>query len=625
MRAVLDGLVHSLKTISILVEGDSQLIQVPGKFVDCLGQELSLEDAICAILEESSVKFKDKPISRDFAISTSKRKSILRRLRPSMTGCNYNVTISTPSATTKVRETRSRIRLLNVQDSNENLCYGLIKQKDSYPNWIAPYSVSKHMHSEGRRTIISLLVMAILDEPESEFDVRIVTYILSRFPVGEIIGMRNDLYRQERISILEKHRRAFMVDLAKKKPDLMFTEVSHEAVHKTRLQMKSLPTLPDDFVGSKLFRAICSKEDHFTSQGALAAAVQMLIRIDTHSVPNTLTETQTQLDAYEFMQCQTQSDEIAPKQDKGRDDNDADGLNQRNCGTNVISHNQTVCAIDGSNGSDNPRNIHTNIMENVQNEIFEHHVDSNSLLVPRAMSRTLQTNLRRNSLPFKNQAPQDIILGTQVGNMKADSLRFNEQNNCIDICDEDRTRLEAEWVQEANIRRLREHSALSYYKSQAKPVFAAILEWVVESGSKGLTSYDIGKRASEHGFSGDQIVFTIVELMKEGVLHRFGCGNAADDGKRAPAIYMATSYAWIFTVVPMSGVRSANREFMLDWGRARPISPWLRVNGQFNTMLVKNVQVHILNVAAKRPGVEENHLVASVISREPILSERAVL
>lgn len=632
MKAVLDGLVNSLKAINISIEGDSQLLQVPGKIMDCFGQELSLEDAICAILEDSSVKFKEKAITAELAISISKRKSILRRLRSSMTGDGYNISTPPLLATTKIRETRSRIRLLHVQDSSENLSYGLIRHKDSDLNWISPYSTGKLMHSEGRRSIISLLVMAILDEPESDFDVRIVTYILSRFPVGEIIGMRNDLYRQERISILEEHRRAFRVDLTKKKPDFMFAEESHQAVHNAGLQIKSLSISSDDSAGLKLFRAVCSKEGEFVSQGTLAAAVQMFLfskdenvnikprvrdrelyvefladkfgstNIRSDPAQNVATETHTHVDVYQFMQCQTQSDDVVSEQVRSCDGNsttvpcDVEFRLKKNSGNSIEGK-----SLNCSKRFKKPKKGLLHINEKTKNAEGEHNGALNSPLISSAMVGNLQGESSRcGALLSKGQESRDS-----------------------NVCDEDRFRLEAEWIQETNIRRLRERNTLSYYKSQKQPVFAAILEWVLDSESKGLSSYDIGSRAAEHGFSGDQIVLTIVELIKEGVLHRFGCGNALEHGERAPAIYMALSYAWVVAVAPVS--ESNGRNLTFDWGRARPISPWIRVNGQFNTKLVEIAQVHVLNVAAKRPGVEETHLVASVISREPILSERAVL
>lgn len=635
LNAFLDGLVNSINTVGICVEGDSHLLHVPEKIVDCFGQELSLEDAIRAILEESSLTFRDKPKSSVFTISLSKRKSILRRLRSSMTGAG--ISASTPDSSSKARESRSRIRLLSVQDTSENLCYGLLRLNELQPKWISPFSVNKHIHSEGRRNVISLLVMSILDEPEPDFDVRIVLYILSRFPEGEIIGMRNDLYKQERISLLQNRSRAFRVDLTSKRPDLLYSSESHDAVHEAEVLIKSLPDSSDGSVGSKLFHSICAKDKKVESQGMLIAAVQMLLfpkehevgiiphlrdnglctefrvngSVDIESVERSITDVEANFVFPQFKPCLQLSDKVSANKRKTCSKEEYGPPSQ--ISTPIVTETQDPAVDKCISGT--PESIGQDAHETILKRTREYTVDI-------ASSAGLPTDCERNGISMKSVKANNRT----AENSWKEGCDYNDGKKTMGkVLDEDRVRLELEWIHEVNMRRLREFNSLSYYKSQANPVFAAILQWIIDAKSKGLTSYEISNQSDECGFSGEQIVYTIEELLKEGVVYRFGCGNALTPGDRAPAVYMTASFAWTFAVVPVSVDITSDVDFAIDWGRVRPLSPWLRINGQYNTKLIEAVQVHTLNVAAKRPGVEEKHLVASVMSREPLLSERAVL
>ena len=222
-----------------------------------------------------------------------------------------------------------------------------------------------------------------------------------------------------------------------------------------------------------------------------------------------------------------------------------------------------------------------------------------------------------------NVTREDVIteLRTAYGDGKTNEQQSEELSFKID--DEDRSRIESEWVSEVNMRRLREQTTLAYYKSQQNSVFGDIFGWITASGQKGLSSYDIREKSIQYKYSDEDVIEAIQELVKEGVVHRFGFGNKEKGQHRAAAIYMGMSYAWRFAVAPIS--KSASKSFGLDWGRGRPISPWTTSSGLYNMDLINSVQVHILNIVARNPGISETDLVASMSTRDPLITERVLL
>ena len=215
-------------------------------------------------------------------------------------------------------------------------------------------------------------------------------------------------------------------------------------------------------------------------------------------------------------------------------------------------------------------------------------------------------------------------------NVEFDSKRKDLDTNQLqpaklnpEINDDDRIKIESGWYNEMNKRVVRERNMLVYYQSRTNSVFGDIFKWILESGYSGLKSNEIQEKCAEREYSNEEVVGAIKELLEEYVIHRFGFGNKESSSGRAPAVYMSTSHAWRFAVAPIMKIGSGR--FRVNWDCARPISPWITSNGLYNSDLIKSVQVHILNSIARNPGINEVDLVASVCSRVPSLSERAVL
>lgn len=563
-----DCILHEMKEMTISVDGDGQLSEVPDKLGDeSYGDVLTLPEIIRAILSGCKLHF-EKIQRKDRTFSLAKRKRILRWLRSYLTGSSGAAHVPNPSSEAKVYTKKARNRLLASKDRPGDLQYGLIKVDDIDLDWLA--NSRTNACSGARRIILKDIVTSILAQSDESFDFRAALFVLSRFTEASIIEVRNELYDRKHISLRKKDdqsQRPFWVDPAVKNQSLV--HVSNEA-----------------------HRIAASAEQNIE---AFSGSNEVIIKALHQSLLQQISDTS-----------------------KG-------SISQGS----LIAVTQKFCfpSAASSNGC--------------ELELFPRVDNSGTQLTVEISTRKTEEN--------ENEVESDGLEGTVEESEKETGTRaigkFN--GNILDECEEDkkvdggvvkadRVRLREEWEKEMNERLLRELKRVDVYKSGEEVEFAAILGWIIGSGVEGVTSYEIHGRSKEENFSDVKVVQVIATLLKDGIIHRFGygVGNRDNDseGRRACAIYMAGSFAWTYAVAPKlttvsnnSADKDGDGGFWVDWKRAKPMSAWMEISGEYNTKLIEDVQVSVLNVIAKRPGMHEKDVVQAVLGRIPLVSERSIL
>ncbi len=530
LNILCDRLVETLRNFNLAVSGDSQLSEIPDSVVDCYGEDIPIRMVVGSILGESSLQFLRK--KGETVIRNSKRKSILARLRaPSnMLAPNF-----LPES---VGNKRHRRRALTAHDNASDVYYGIIRTEETDPVWVSPHSVAVQPSSGARSCVVRVLVKAIFAEPESTFNVPTALYLLSRFPKNEIIAARNVLYHQNIISCCDERRRLLEVDPPKRRPDAMFSVQSHESVRNAEAQeISSLVATQESMASATLFKNVSAMDAHM-SQGALTAIMQRMlfpsqrknVRLFSRLLENTGPEGVLEHDLIVDITIPSAISQLSESSKLTR----ASGL------LPIPNRNSSLMSGDESSAKDVGSQMTSANLSNGEFTSAESGASQEDICLGGNADVLALSTEKQNAIEIddENHDSVDSEMDTEH-----DSMDENEH-----------VRIEDEWVHEVNIRRVREMHTLAYYQSQVlarkrnksidavspvdiQEVTGTVLQWIAESRSKGVTSYDIHVLAEKRGFPGELTVQAVSELLKEGIVHRFACDTGdKKSGRLLPCI-----------------------------------------------------------------------------------------
>lgn len=641
---------------------DGSLIEVPMGVYDFLGEEIPIDAAVGSILRESELCFGMK--RGEFKLRQAKRKSILDRLRtPSQ------IPASTATATAEAVQKKQRRRKIAAYVRSPDIHYGMIRRHSSDPAWVSSHAISEASSSVARTAVLSLILKAIFAESEETFAPATALYMLSRFPKTELIATRDELYQQKYVTICDNRRRLFEIASSNRPLETVYGVESLEGIAKAWHSVDSLVRGAGAVSSSRMMKQVCSR-DPLVSQSAMCAIVQGLFRECADGVQLKLfSSVRERADIAESPRSTRNTHVIVDFMKLSSATGESVEESRESGGAEVISTPQKpVVGIDAQESSaieknesgdtemvSAPQEQESDAPEKGGAERNENgDVDTEMTSAPQKQgSNPPEKGEERNgngsaetaTAPQKpaiepslqeSEAPESAksVRDDATPALTATPKEATDESPVVPLAlDAEQMQIEDEWALEIRALRDRETQTIAYYKTQMQhrdsaeddlpEVMWAVLEIIEQSGTSGVTSVDIGAQASQKGFRGELVVQSVCSLLKEGIIHRFACGDIEKRHSRS-AVYFLTSYAWLFVAVPL--LKSPARKcWVADWMSARPISPWTRMNGAYNTELVKAVQMHIVSVLARSPGTEEGVLVEKVHWRELALTARAIL